>query len=102
VQAGLISKDEEAAFTRDLENGTEAYLQMWERATGVGGDSCRSDVADLTSGDLKAVKRGMTWEQVLAVLGQPHTREGSVFSYCGPGGTSRVTFGSDGTVSRVA
>jgi hypothetical protein len=98
VQAG----SQAAAFTRDLENGPEAYLQMWERANGVVGDSCRPDVANLTSGDLKKVRKGMTPGQVLAALGQPHSRVGTTFSYCGPRGTATVTFTQAGAVTKVS
>jgi hypothetical protein len=94
----LAGKDG-AAFRRDLANGVEAYLQMWERAQGITGDSCRSDVADITSGDLARVRRGMTPEQVLTVLGQPHTRIGRAFAYCGRGGTVTVRFTSAGRVA---
>jgi hypothetical protein len=95
VQAGADG----AAFRRDLANGVEAYLQMWERATGIVGDSCRKDVADVTSGDLKRVKHGMTPEQVLTELGQPHTRIGREFTYCGTGGEVTITFSAKGTVA---
>jgi hypothetical protein len=88
-----------AAFRRDLANGVEAYLQMWERANGIVGDSCRGDVADVTSGDLKRVKHGMTPEQVLTELGQPHTRIGREFTYCGTGGEVTVRFTPHGTVA---
>jgi hypothetical protein len=98
VQAGADGP----AFTRDIGNGAEAYLQMWERATGVVGDSCRPDIADLTKADLAKVRRGMTPEQVLAALGQPHTRVGTAFTFCGPRGTSTVRFNAAGTVSKVA
>jgi hypothetical protein len=94
----LAGKDG-AAFRRDLANGVEAYLQMWERAQGVTGDSCRPDVADVTSGDLDRVRRGMTPEQVLTVLGQPHTRVGRAFTYCARGGTVTVRFTSAGRVA---
>jgi hypothetical protein len=92
VQAG---KDG-AAFRRDLANGVEAYLQMWERAQGIVGDSCRADVADITKGDLKQVKKGMTPEQVVVALGQPHTRVGREFTYCGTAGEVTVTFSKAG------
>ncbi len=97
VQAG---KDG-AAFRRDLARGAEAYLQMWERAIGVYGDSCRPDVPDLTRGDLQAVHPGMTPEQVLATLGQPHTRSGRAFTYCATTGTVSVRFGGNGLVVMV-
>jgi hypothetical protein len=95
VQAG---KDG-AAFRRDLANGVEAYLQMWERANGVTGDSCRSDIADVTGGDLATVKRGMTPEQVITALGQPHTRIGRAFTYCGTSGRVTVRFSAAGRVA---
>ncbi len=97
VQAG----SQAAAFTKDLENGPEAMLQMWERASGVVGDSCRADIADLTTGDVKKVRKGMTPAQVLVALGQPHTRVGTTYTYCGPRGTTTVRFGSAGTVTKV-
>jgi microsomal dipeptidase-like Zn-dependent dipeptidase len=95
VQAGRDA----AAFTRDVENAAEAYLQMWERAIGVGGDSCRADVPNLTKGDLTRVRRGMSPEQVLALLGQPHTRVGTAFTFCGPRGVATVRFNTAGTVA---
>ena len=88
-------------FTQDLENGPEAYLQMWERANGVVGDSCRDDIADLSKSDVKTVKKGMTPGQVLAALGQPHTRIGTAFTYCGARGTVTVSFAKNGTVGKV-
>ncbi len=79
VQDGVeLAGADGAAYYRDLTLGAEAYLEMWERAIGIHGDSCRTDVADLGGGDLTAVHRGMTPEQVLATLGQPHARHASV------------------------
>jgi hypothetical protein len=95
VQAG---KDA-AAFKRDLSHGVEAYLQMWERADGVVGDSCRADIANVTAGDTKRVREGMTPEDVLATLGQPHTRAGRTFAYCGTSGTVSVRFTRAGRVA---
>ncbi|MDQ3913960.1 MAG: hypothetical protein M3323_01325 [Actinomycetota bacterium] len=62
--------------------GPEAYLQMWERAIGVPGSSCRSDVPDLTADDFARLREGMTAEEVLRTLGQPRSRLGSQFDYC--------------------
>ena len=33
-------------IVRDVARGSEAYLQMWERAVGIAPDSCRDDVRD--------------------------------------------------------
>ncbi len=97
----VLAGSNAAALTKDLENGPEAYLQMWERAGGVVGDSCRSDIADLSAGDVKRVRKGMTPGQVLAALGQPHTRVGTAYTYCGRG-TVTVRFSAAGTVARVS
>lgn len=102
VQADLLHKGNGAAFLRDVQNGPEAYLQMWERATGIVGDSCRPDVADLTSGDLKKLKHGMSADAVLAALGQPHTRIGQSFTFCGQHRTVTVTFSKAGALTKVA
>jgi hypothetical protein len=91
------------SFYRDLTRGPEAYLQMWERAIGIKGDSCRSNIPDVTNRDLGRVRRGMTPEQVLATLGQPHRRIGTTFSYCATGGDKAlVEFTRNGTVRNVA
>ncbi len=93
VQANQIGDG--AAFTKDVQNGAEAYLQMWERGIGVPGDACRSDIQDLSPSALAAVK-GLTPEQVLARLGQPHTRVGSAFTFCTTTGVKAVRFTSAG------
>jgi hypothetical protein len=90
------------AFVADLARGAESYLQMWERAVGIRPSSCRTDVSDLSNADLRAVKKGMTPEQVMVALGQPEDRTGSAFRYCGTGGAVTVTFGADGRVAKVA
>jgi hypothetical protein len=98
VQAGLKGKAVRDQFTKDIENGAEAYLQMWERASGIRGDSCRKDVADLRPADLKRVKKGMTPQQVLATLGQPNTRVGNAYTYCGTAGRVTIRFTAAGVV----
>jgi hypothetical protein len=104
VEDGVELADADgAAFYRDLTRGPEAYLQMWERAIGIQGDSCAKSVPDLTNSDLGRVRRGMSPEQVLATLGQPHRRLGTTFTYCASGGgKALVEFNRDGTVRDVA
>jgi hypothetical protein len=81
----------------DLTRGSEAFLQMWERALGIAPDSCRADVEDLSRADVMALKKEMTTEQVLEAVGQPATRTGSTFTYCiNDGSTGTVTFTSGG------
>jgi hypothetical protein len=79
-----------------MPGGPAAYLQSGARADGVAGDACRSDIPDLTKADLKRLHKGMTPEQVLAVLGQPHTRSGSAFTFCTTSGTKTVRFSRAG------
>ena len=93
VQVQADQAGDGAAFTRDVRNGAEAYLQMWERGIGVRGDACRPDVDDLPSVD---GVRGKTPEQVLARLGQPHTRTGRAFTFCTTSGLKTVRFDSSG------
>jgi hypothetical protein len=88
-------------FRADLARGAEAYLEMWERAIGVQPDACRADVPDLGPRDLGALRRGMSPEQVLAALGQPHRRKGTTFAYCVGSGTATVTFDRSGRLARV-
>lgn len=89
-------------FIADLERGPEAYLQMWERAVGIAGDSCRPDVADLTDADLARVTKGMRAERVLRELGQPHLRRHDIFEYCLAGEqTARVRLDRSGRVVGV-
>ncbi len=97
--ATIVAGKDAPQFTTDLRNAVEAYLEMWERAIGVPGNSCRSDIADLTAARVAAVKHGMTWEHVLATLGQPDTRVGDTFTYCGTNGRVTVRFTKSGRVA---
>ncbi|MCU1600924.1 MAG: hypothetical protein JWO22_1633, partial [Frankiales bacterium] len=93
VQANQIGDG--SAFTKDVQNGAESFLQMWERGIGVPGDACRSDIPDLSPAAVAGV-HGKTPEQVLAALGQPHSRVGSAFTFCTTSGTKAVRFSSTG------
>ena len=62
---------------------------------GVAGDACRSDVPDLSPRAVAGAK-GKTPEQVLAALGQPHSRSGSAFTFCTTSGTKTVRFNAAG------
>ena len=88
------------AFIQDMERGPEAYLQMWERATGVTPDSCRPDVDDLLREDLRGLRKGMSPEEVLWALGQPSSRLGTTFTYCVEGKTATLEFSGDGALSK--
>ncbi len=62
------------AIVKDMGRGAEAYLQMWERAEGVGGPGCRSTHARFTAGGLGDVELGAKPEELLVDAGQPDRR----------------------------
>jgi hypothetical protein len=70
------------AIVEDLARGPEAYLEMWERAVGIAGDACRTDVDDLTDGQVALLTEGMSPRAVLETLGQPSSRATTDFTYC--------------------
>ena len=96
----LAGKDG-AAYLADLQRGPEAYLQMWERAIGVPRRRRAARTSTTCRRWTPGALVGRTAEQVLAALGQPHTRMGSVMTYCTVAGQARVEYGSDGLVSAV-
>jgi hypothetical protein len=57
----------------DMWNASEAYLDMWERASGVPGPACRAAAAVGRSG-LPGIKLGATADGLLAAAGQPQQR----------------------------
>ena len=94
-------------IVHDMERGSEAYLQMWERAEGVGNDACRDDRALKPESVLSSLAKGTSVKDVLLTAGQPHERLGSVFTYCVSGTDGAVvrrsvTFAADDTVSQVS
>ena len=99
--------DDAAAIFDDMSRGTEAYLQMWERAYGIAPDSCRNPDLRLEAADIKTiVKRGMTTIKVMTLVGQPYERLGSSYGVCARTTTGSTTlvhidFSTDGRVTRV-
>jgi hypothetical protein len=66
---------------RDVFNSAEAYLETWERAEGVPGPTCiRGPVGARGVGK---VRLGMPWQRVLRRAGQPASRPGKSFRWCG-------------------
>ena len=60
---------------------------------------CPSPVAltlNATTPNVPLHVQGMTPEQVLAALGQPHAREGATFTFCTGDGTKTVRFNAAG------
>lgn len=66
---------------RDMFNGAEAYLEMWERAYGVPTAHCQA-----ASALGHSLRLGDTAERALYRAGQPASRPGRSFRYCVAGG----------------
>jgi len=91
------------ALFEDMGRGAEAYLQTWERATGIAPDPCRNPGLQKSPAAFgKAVDRGMSVRAVMEAVGQPYTRLDETFTYCATGDTTmKVVFDGRGEVSAV-
>lgn len=93
----------------DMARGSEAYLQMWERAEGATTDACRDPSVRRSDATVKKLAaKGTSVRDVVLKAGQPHTRLGTTFTYCTWKGTSKktsrtvtVSFTPSGRVSKV-
>jgi hypothetical protein len=71
------------ALGDDMARGAEAYLQMWERATGIAPDSCRNPSLRRPVSSVRSlVKPGMSVRAVMKAVGQPYTRIASRATFC--------------------
>lgn len=70
-----LAKTGGPALVKDMWNGAEAYLEMWERADGVRATAC-----DRSS----AIRVGASWTSLLRAAGQPQAR-GRAWSWCASG-----------------
>ncbi len=106
--ADAQSAGEGAEIVDDMARGTEAYLQMWERAYGIAADSCRNPELRLRVAQVKRlVTAGMTTEEVMRAVGQPFERLGTTYGVCAktaeePEVMMTVTFDATGRVARVS
>jgi len=75
----------------DMRRGSEAYLQMWERAEGATNDACRQPELRRPAGDFAKIKRGTSAQDVLYTYGQPHVRAGQTYRYCALNGAKPAT-----------
>jgi microsomal dipeptidase-like Zn-dependent dipeptidase len=75
-----------AAMTRDVEDGAEAYLEMWERASGIEAKRCFFHKDPVTRRGRGPLRLGDSWQTLLRRAGQPQQR-GRAWSWCvkGPG-----------------
>ncbi len=69
-----------AAITRDMLNGAETYLGLWERSV-YGSNSCVTDGSQPQVEDLHAAL-GLDLEGFLRAVGQPSDRDGAAYVYC--------------------
>ncbi|WP_183095405.1 hypothetical protein [Nocardioides stalactiti] len=96
-----------AAIRDDMARGTEAYLQMWERALGIAADSCRNPgLRKNVSTVQQLVQPGLTTTQVMRRVGQPYRRIGQTFGVCAktaanPRVMVTIVFDKTGRVLRV-
>jgi len=89
-------------IVNDLLNGPEAYLQMWERASGVTPNACTNPANTRTPSYLHTnLPAGTDWWTVLQRAGQPDRRLDHQFTYCTTTGTLTVNFNSAGKVTTV-
>lgn len=79
----------------DLARGSEAYLQMWERAYGIAPNACTNG-GRLPAANFKALPRRTSAWQVLRAVGQPDRRLGNEFTYCTRAGEMTLTFTTAG------
>ncbi|HWH43326.1 MAG TPA: hypothetical protein VNT32_01210, partial [Thermoleophilaceae bacterium] len=99
VQAGADADQ----FVEDMLLGPEAFLQTWERSLGIENNACLDPrVTPATPAQASAIAVGTRYEDVLAVLGQPGSRDGATFGYCLSEGSADVAFAADGRVASVS
>ncbi len=94
------------AIVDDMARGSEAYLDTWERAQGVGNDACRDPKVLKRESVVKGLKKGTSVKSVLLKAGQPHSRLATKFTYCTKTSTGKmvhhtVTFSPGGRVTKV-
>ena len=65
----------------DLWNGAEAYLQMWERASGVPVPGCHEPIGRFSSRGRGPMRLGVDWKTLLRGAGQPQAR-GRTWTWC--------------------
>jgi microsomal dipeptidase-like Zn-dependent dipeptidase len=76
-------------LVRDLWNGAEAYLEMWERANGIRTPDCFSARGAIRRNGRGPLRLGRRWPALLRAAGQPQ-RRGRAWSYCVRGGGADV------------
>jgi hypothetical protein len=86
-------------------NGSEAYLEMWERASGVPHPGCARSDGEIKAHGFNHLRLGDGWVALLRRAGQPQTR-GLAWSWCVAGSRNRhaadvAVLSNGGTVELV-
>jgi hypothetical protein len=68
-------------LTKDLWNGSEAYLEMWERANGIRSPGCARSDGEFKPHGFNRLRLGDGWVKLLQRAGQPQSR-GRAWTYC--------------------
>ena len=76
-------------YVRDMTNGSEAYLQMWERAEGIRSASCHLPRGRVRGRGLGRLILRRDWTRLLRRAGQPQQRD-RVWTYCVRGKRNRT------------
>ncbi len=76
-------------YVRDMTNGSEAYLQMWERAEGIRSASCHLPRGRVRGRGLGRLILRRDWTRLLQRAGQPQQRD-RVWTYCVRGKRNRT------------
>jgi hypothetical protein len=85
----------------DMARGSEAFLQMWERATGVKGDGCVPAKAHLTRRGVAKVRLRSGATALVKRAGQPKRRGARGFVFCVKGSARRTVKAGVGRKGRV-
>jgi hypothetical protein len=88
------------AIVEDMARGSEAFLQMWERAEGVDGDECVPKKAKFTRRGLGALRLGASAKALVKAAGQPEARTRRGFEFC-VAGTQRTVEAGLGRKGRL-
>ncbi len=97
-----VQQDAGPAITKDMFQGAEAYLEMWERAYGVRAQSCLAPSGRVTSQGVGPIHLGQSFKRVLYAAGQPLSRPGRSYRYCvRTGHQLSVVFNRHGRVAMV-
>jgi hypothetical protein len=93
----------------DMAKGSEAYLQMWERAEGIKANRCLPARTRFTAGGLGKLRLGAGPQDVLKATSQPNARPGRTWTYCVQGprddrqaGQVKPVFSPEGTLALIA